>query len=92
MYLKVLCESLQLYKIDAKYINDSLIEMDGTKVHLSGNMISFGKCRSRFSDVYDILSVLNQEEVIFCNTDMKFKIKSTYSELLHTLKSKVTES
>ena len=81
--LKILIEAMKKFNIDAKYITDELIEMDGTKVHLLGNMISFGKCRSRFSDVYDILSVLTQEEVIFCNTDLKFKIKATYSELLH---------
>jgi len=82
MNIELFVLAMQKHKIDAKFINSSLIEINRISIYITGNMGQFGTHKFRFRDIYDFVSALSQEDLIYVNTADKFKIKSTYSELL----------
>jgi hypothetical protein len=87
--LDLFIQAMQKHGIDCKYVNGNLIEVNRISVYINGNMGQFGTFKFRFSDIYDFVSILSQEDLIYVNTSDKFDIKRTFAELL--AKSKVLE-
>ena len=81
MEVSVAVESMKLHNINAKYINDSLVEVNGISIYLNGSLAQFGTCFFRFSDVFDFVTNLSMEGLLDLSTDQKHKIKHCYEKL-----------
>lgn len=81
MDIQVLCQALEKHRIDAKYINDSLVEINGININISGSFAQFGKSKFRFSSAFDFISGLTSEGLLNLSNDDRIKIKNNYHKL-----------